>query len=203
MIKKNSGYARVLLHAVNSQPMNFEKNLNLILQSILIAKETGCVYRGSTELELSAFGCEDHFFERDLTDNCWSCLSTILKFNKEIDNRNMIVEVGMPIEYEHNMYNCTVCILYDKIICIRSKENLCEEATYNEMRYFNGEKWNSLEESLIKKSNILDDPGSFLGRVNRRGKAHQKPNPNEAARLHRSSVRPNLGRIRQNHFRNE
>lgn len=164
MEKKRKNIARVLVHTINTQPMNLEKNLNLILQSILIAKETGCTYRPSTELELSAFGCEDHFFEKDLIDNCWLCLGLIIKFNKEIDNKNMFVEVSMPIEYENNMYNCTVIIVYDQILCIRSKENLCEEDTYNEMRYFNGSKWHSLEQALMKKDNILDDPASFFGK---------------------------------------
>ena len=155
--------ARVLLHTLNTQPMNFEMNLTLVLQSILLAKETGCVYRPSTELELSGFGCEDHFFEEDMMDNLWVCLAEILRFNRDIDNKNMIVEVSMPVTYEHSIYNCTVVILYDKILCFRPKENLCEENTYNEMRYFNGTKWNSLEEALIKKTGLLDDPTSFFG----------------------------------------
>ena len=162
-LKPKTGVARVLLHSINSQPMNFEKNLTLILQSILIAKRTGCVYRPSNELELSAFGCEDHFFEKDLKDNCWQCLAAILQFNKEIDNRNMLVEVSMPILYHNNIYNSTVIILFDKILCIRTKENLCEETTYNEMRYFNSSRWNTVESALLKKESFLDDRSSFFG----------------------------------------
>ena len=162
---KSNGIARILVHSLNSQPMNFEKNLSLVLQSILIAKKTGCVYRPSTELEISAFGCEDHFFEKDLMENCWWCLSVILQFNKDIDNKNMMVEVSLPIEHEGSIYNCTVIIVYDKIICIRAKESLCEEETYNEMRYFNGTKWKTLESALTKKTGLLDDPASFFGKL--------------------------------------
>jgi hypothetical protein len=98
-----------------------------------------------------------------MIDNVWICLAEVIRFNKQIDNFDMIVEVSTPIMYEHNMYNCTVIILYDKILCFRPKENLCEEEHYNEMRYFNASKWNTLEEALIKKTNILDDPTSFFG----------------------------------------
>ena len=155
--------ARILLHSINTQPLDYEKNIRLVLQSILIAKQTGCVYRPSNELEITGYGCEDHYFEKDLADYCWESLASIIRFNKAIDNRKMLVEISFPLNKNGNMYNCTALILYDKILGIRPKESLAEEEVYNEMRYFNSTKWKTLKYALHHKENILEEKDNFLG----------------------------------------
>jgi NAD+ synthase (glutamine-hydrolysing) len=145
--------------------MDYERNMELIMQSIYIAKQTGCVYRPANELEISGYSCDDHFFEQDLTDNCWECLALIIKFNKLIGNKNMIVEVGFPLQYNQNRYNVTAVILFDRILCLKSKENLAEEGVYNETRYFNANRWQSLENALNTKDHTADVNSGLSGNI--------------------------------------
>ncbi|GKF86005.1 glutamine-dependent NAD(+) synthetase, partial [Tanacetum coccineum] len=45
--------------------MEFDTNINNIKQSIIKAKEAGAVIRLGPELEITGYGCEDHFLELD------------------------------------------------------------------------------------------------------------------------------------------
>ena len=38
----------------------------------------GAAYRLGPELEISGYGCEDHFFEIDTVRHCWDTLAEIL-----------------------------------------------------------------------------------------------------------------------------
>lgn len=50
---------------LNQWSMDFDYNLNNIKDSIAKAKEAGAVIRLGPELEITGYGCEDHFLELD------------------------------------------------------------------------------------------------------------------------------------------
>jgi NAD+ synthase (glutamine-hydrolysing) len=50
--------------------MDFKGNMERIMESIRIAKKMGAKYRLGPELEVSGYGCEDHFLELDTYDHC-------------------------------------------------------------------------------------------------------------------------------------
>jgi NAD+ synthase (glutamine-hydrolysing) len=50
---------------LNQWAMDFEGNLQRVVASIRQAKAAGAVYRVGPELELTGYGCEDHFLEDD------------------------------------------------------------------------------------------------------------------------------------------
>jgi NAD+ synthase (glutamine-hydrolysing) len=52
---------------LNQWAMDFQGNLQRIRQSIAKAKALGAKYRVGPELEVTGYGCEDHFFEMDTT----------------------------------------------------------------------------------------------------------------------------------------
>lgn len=49
--------------SLNQWSLDFEGNHGRILKSILIAKERGATLRVGPELEISGYGCLDHFLE--------------------------------------------------------------------------------------------------------------------------------------------
>lgn len=55
--------------------MDFDGNLKNIKESICRAKEAGAVIRLGPELEVTGYGCEDHFLELDTITHAW-----VLKF---------------------------------------------------------------------------------------------------------------------------
>lgn len=50
---------------LNQWAMDFDCNLANIKESISRAKEAGAVIRLGPELEITGYGCEDHFLELD------------------------------------------------------------------------------------------------------------------------------------------
>jgi NAD+ synthase (glutamine-hydrolysing) len=56
-------YAILANCSVNQWALSFEHNLKNIITSIEISKQAGATYRLGPELEISGYGCEDHYFE--------------------------------------------------------------------------------------------------------------------------------------------
>jgi NAD+ synthase (glutamine-hydrolysing) len=52
--------------ALNQWALDFDGNLKRILKSIKLAKEAGACYRLGPELEITGYGCNDHFLECSL-----------------------------------------------------------------------------------------------------------------------------------------
>ena len=57
--------------SLNQWAMDFDGNLRRILESIKIAKDKGAVYRLGPELEITGYGCNDHFYESDTFLHSW------------------------------------------------------------------------------------------------------------------------------------
>ena len=58
--------------------MDFDGNLRRILESVKIAKDKGAAYRLGPELEITGYGCNDHFFESDTYLHSWEVLGKLL-----------------------------------------------------------------------------------------------------------------------------
>jgi NAD+ synthase (glutamine-hydrolysing) len=50
---------------LNQWAMDFDGNLKRIKESIRMAKDRGALLRVGPELEITGYGCEDHFLEPD------------------------------------------------------------------------------------------------------------------------------------------
>ncbi|KAG1054311.1 hypothetical protein G6F43_003672 [Rhizopus delemar] len=119
--------------SLNQWALDFEGNLKRILESIYIAKERGAKIRVGPELEVSGYGCYDHFFEGDTYLHSWEVIAEILKSDASND---MILDIGMPVMHKSVKYNCRVIIADGKIVLIRPKMYLANDGNYREMRYF-------------------------------------------------------------------
>lgn len=126
---------------LNQLAMDFEGNLNRILQSIIIAKENFATYRSGPELEISGYSCEDHFFESDTHLHCWQILVELLK---NPICQGIMIDVGMPVRHRTAVYNCRVVFLDKKILLIRPKLLMCDDGNYRETRWFT--PWRKLQE---------------------------------------------------------
>ena len=124
---------------LNQWALDFEGNLKRILQSINLARAHGATYRLGPELEIPGYGCNDHFLESDTLLHSFQVLSVLLKSPVAKD---IICDVGMPIMHRNVRYNCRVIFLNGKILLIRPKMTLANDANYREGRWFT--KWNKV-----------------------------------------------------------
>lgn len=118
---------------LNQWALDFEGNRDRILESIRIAKERGARLRVGPELEITGYGCLDHFLENDLCLHSWEMYAHIIK---RPETHGLILDIGMPVLHKNVRYNCRLLSLDGKILFIRPKLWLANDGNYREMRFF-------------------------------------------------------------------
>ncbi|KAL0695786.1 hypothetical protein Bca4012_062966 [Brassica carinata] len=98
--------------------MEFECNMKNIKDSISQAKAVGAVIRLGPELEVTGYGCEDHFLELDTITHAWENLKEFLLGDW---TDGILCSIGMPVIKEAEQYNCQVLCMNRRIIMIRPK----------------------------------------------------------------------------------
>jgi predicted amidohydrolase len=71
-------------------------NKDRIIRSIIIAKQKGATLRVGPELEITGYGCLDHFLELDLYEQSWEVLHEII--NHE-ECQDILLDIGMPVQH--------------------------------------------------------------------------------------------------------
>jgi NAD+ synthase (glutamine-hydrolysing) len=118
---------------LNQWALDFDGNCARVLESCRKAKAAGASYRLGPELELSGYGCEDHFYELDTVDHCWESLGTLFR---EGATDGLLCDFGMPCIWKGTRYNCRILAWNRKILLIRPKTALADDGNYRESRYF-------------------------------------------------------------------
>uniref|UniRef100_A0A1I8IT24 Glutamine-dependent NAD(+) synthetase n=1 Tax=Macrostomum lignano TaxID=282301 RepID=A0A1I8IT24_9PLAT len=118
---------------LNQWSMDFAGNKRRILSSIIEAKRLGASYRLGPELEITGYGCSDHFYEGDTFLHSWQVLRDLL-----IDpaTRDIVCDVGMPVRHLGVAYNCRVVFLNGQVLLIRPKTRMADDGNYRESRWF-------------------------------------------------------------------
>ncbi|KAF2735300.1 glutamine-dependent NAD(+) synthetase with GAT domain-containing protein [Polyplosphaeria fusca] len=119
--------------SLNQWALDWAGNLARIKESIRTAKALGATLRVGPELEVTGYGCLDHFLESDTYLHCWEMLSQLLQ---DTTCHGILIDIGMPVMHRNNRFNCRVICLDGKIILIRPKLWLANDGNYREMRYF-------------------------------------------------------------------
>ncbi|KZV40925.1 glutamine-dependent NAD(+) synthetase [Dorcoceras hygrometricum] len=79
---------------LNQWAMDFDCNMKNIKDSISRAKQAGAVIRLGPELEITGYGCEDHFLELDTITHAWECLKELLLGDW---TDGILCSFGMPV----------------------------------------------------------------------------------------------------------
>ncbi|CCG84616.1 protein of unknown function [Taphrina deformans PYCC 5710] len=123
--------------SLNQWALDFEGNCERIKESIRVAKKRGAKIRVGPELEITGYGCLDHFLEGDTYLHSWEMMASILQ---DENCHGIMLDIGMPIIHRNVKYNCRVIALDGKILLIKPKDSLANDGNYREMRYFT--PWN-------------------------------------------------------------
>ena len=121
---------------LNQWSLDFDGNLERIVESCRKAKEMGATYRLGPELEICGYGCEDHFFEQDTFAHCWESLYEMLHGKYSDITLGLLCDFGMPVLHKGIRYNCRVICYNQRILYIRPKIALADAGNYRESRYF-------------------------------------------------------------------
>lgn len=130
-------YITVSTCNLNQWALDFEGNRDRIIASIVEAKNHGSSLRVGPELEITGYGCLDHFFENDTFDHSWEMYGDILRLKQ---TENILIDIGMPIIHKLVKYNCRILSYSGQVLLIKPKMYLANDGNYREMRHFT--PWN-------------------------------------------------------------
>ena len=85
------------------------------------------------ELELTGYGCEDHFLEPDTEAHAWAALATLIERGA---SDGLLLDVGGVATHNGARYNVRVLVADRRLLLIRPKLALADDGNYRESRYF-------------------------------------------------------------------
>ncbi|XP_064090093.1 glutamine-dependent NAD(+) synthetase-like [Macrobrachium nipponense] len=121
--------------SLNQWALDYQGNVERIIESVRKAKNSGARYLCGTELSITGYGCGDHYHERDTEMYAWEALATIMKDPACSD---ILVDVGLPVMHKNVIYNCKLVFLNKRVLLIRPKMMLANDGFmgYRETRWF-------------------------------------------------------------------
>lgn len=125
------GTIRIGGAAVNQTPIDWDNNVQNILQAIQEAKNANVEILCLPELCITGYGCEDLF----LTD--WVAETAVdYCFKIAEECRDIIVSIGLPVRLNGNTYNCACLIEDGNVLGFTAKQFLANEGVHYETRWF-------------------------------------------------------------------
>ena len=137
---------KVATCTMNQWAMDFSGNKQRIIDSLRICQENNVSIRVGPELEVTGYSCEDHFYEIDTIIHSWEVLASVINSGY---TKNMLCDIGMPVEHNGVFYNCRVLVFDNKIVLIRPKIAMADDGNYRESRWFTPWKKGYLLEDFI------------------------------------------------------
>lgn len=123
---------------LNQTPLDWQGNLNNIVNAIDEAKKLKAELLLLPELCITGYGCEDLFLSDWLSEKAWNTTCQLLPACTDIT-----VCVGLPLRINKTTYN-GVCVISNGIILgIALKQNLAKDGVHYEPRWF--EAWRTGE----------------------------------------------------------
>ncbi len=124
-------YLRVGSASLNQTPLDWDGNVERILQVIHKAEQSGVQVLVLPELAISGYGCDDAFFSLETLNHSERCLNKILS-----SSPNLLLLVGFPLLFGNRLYNAAALVYRAKIVGINIKKILPREGVHYEARWF-------------------------------------------------------------------
>lgn len=127
------GFIRTAAATPNIKVADCQYNTDNILSCIDEAYNKNTELIVFPELSITGYTCGDLFLQRRLIK---SSLESIIKIKEHIKNKNIIVVVGFPFEFNGNLYNCGAVLYNGMTLAIVPKSYLPNYNEFYEMRWF-------------------------------------------------------------------
>ncbi|XP_045581781.2 glutamine-dependent NAD(+) synthetase [Procambarus clarkii] len=110
--------ATVATCTLNQWAMDFQGNMERIIESVERARAAGARYRCGPELDVTGYSCGDHYHESDTLQGAWEVVSQIMQHPACAD---IMMDIGLPVSHKNVIYNCKLVFFNKRILLIRPK----------------------------------------------------------------------------------
>lgn len=134
---------RVAAAAINQTPLDWRGNLDRILHVLQEAQKQDVSVVCLPELCISGYGCEDAFYFPDTLSQSLLSLGDIIP-----QTHQLVVAVGLPITYQHKLYNAVALISDRRLLGFVCKQHLPNYGVFYEDRWFH--RWPAGQKAEIE-----------------------------------------------------
>lgn len=127
------GFVRVAAITPSVRVADIEYNKESIKKHIKQEYRKGTKIAVFPELCITAYTCNDLFFQSILIDKAKEALAEIIEFSRNMD---MLICIGIPWEHNSKLYNTISFIKGGKLLGLVPKKNLPNYNEFYEVRYF-------------------------------------------------------------------
>jgi NAD+ synthase (glutamine-hydrolysing) len=122
---------KVSAAVLNQTPLDWNGNRDRILQAITAAHADGVSILCLPELCVSGYGCEDAFHSPGVRRMALDLLAEIVPHT-----RGLIVSLGVPLVYQHALFNAACLAVDGRIVGFVAKRYLAGDGIHYEPRWF-------------------------------------------------------------------
>ena len=122
---------KLAVGALNQTPLDWQNNLNNILDCISQAKSNDVAILCLPELAITGYGCEDAFYAPFVQLQSLEILEEIRS-----ETQNIAVLVGLPLEVHNKVYNAAALLVNRQIAGFYLKQHLPNYTVFYEDRWF-------------------------------------------------------------------
>lgn len=141
--------------AINQTALDFKGNLERLTNAVKEARDGGAKLITFPEMAITGYGCDDAWLYPRNIRRAWECL---ILFADECED--VIVSVGLPVQYNGQLYNGVALIVDTEILGIVAKQNLAGDGLHYEPRWFKPWKkgtWDNTDYSLYDHNLRIGD----------------------------------------------
>lgn len=131
MSKKPAHNLEVAAAALNTIPLDFVHNEEIITKAVEKAREKNLSILCLPELCITGYGCEDAFLYPHVRQKALQSLKHLLPITK-----NISVTLGLPLEFENRLYNAVAFVSNSKLLGFVCKQYLAGDGIHYEPRWF-------------------------------------------------------------------
>ncbi|MEM6643069.1 MAG: NAD(+) synthase [Bacteroidota bacterium] len=131
---------------LNQTPIDWPANFKNIIEAIQQAQQRSVDILCLPELCITGYGCEDLFLGGWVPEKALEYLLKIIPYTKEI-----AVTVGLPMRFDHQLYNTTCFISHQEIKGFYAKQKLAKDGVHYEPRWFSAWEANRIEHILVNE----------------------------------------------------
>jgi NAD+ synthase (glutamine-hydrolysing) len=124
-------YLKLAGAALNQIPLAFSHNVGNILSAIEQARAQEVAILCLPELCISGYGCEDTFYAPYVWRDSLRGLAEVARHSQ-----GMTLSVGLPMTYEHSVFNVVALIHDGEVLGFVAKQELPGDGIYYEPRWF-------------------------------------------------------------------
>lgn len=127
------GFVKIACATPELKVADCDFNTDKIIELVQTACDRGVKIICFPELSITGYTCGDLFLQNALIS---SAKENLLRLTETTKNLDIVVIVGLPVEYQNKLYNCAAVVFHGKIIGFVPKTHIPNYGEFYEMRHF-------------------------------------------------------------------